>query len=1362
MRTLRRAAIALGAFVLAGTTLTVGDAAASPRVLHAAPSGSGTVCSAGRPCSIEQAKATVRHEAPRMHADLVVRLSDGPYQPLELGPEDSGRNGYTVHWQAEPGAHPVFDGSTPVAGWHPHDGRIWEADVAKGATAREIYVDGVRAVRARGLGCAATACKASATAVTGLDPKIAAFARPADLRLVTTSRWRDFHCGITAVAGGTATMAQPCWDNANARTQTGWESASPLGRWQGVDYVENAYELLGTPGQFYLDSRAGKLYYVPRGGEDMTTAHVAIPVAEHLLTVAGTLDDPVHDIAFEGLGFTGAAWRNPDSAEGYAGAQAGYYVSGTRTGTISGAGEDYARTPAAVTVTAGERIRFTGGTVHGLGGAGLALSGGTKDSVVEDTTFTDLSGGAVFVGDSEHAPADPRAKAAGNVVRRNTISHIGVEFRDAVGITGMYDNGLTIDHNTVHDVPYTAISVGWGWNFVGEAPTQRDVLVSHNKIYRHMQVLYDGGAIYTQAVSPGSRVEGNDIDFSGTDHGNGIYHDEKSSYYTTTGNVVRGTAHVAREFNWISAWASWSTHLIIRSNWTDAPESAPHNPGATKLWGPNTFGVTQWPAAAQHVIDTAGAVGSEPRDVRFTQPAKSVWDGATDVEVAAPFDTRAVRFSMDGTAFAEVTRWYANGTGLAPTWRTATDASWFPAGDHVLRADAITGQGVVSATMAVRTQRAPDPSGTMNLNGAWQFATAAELPPGALDGAGPPAVAPGYDESATTPVLVPDSYGAVRDRWNDDNGQAVLYRKQFDLGGAQQGERTSLVFDSCYFACTYYLNGAKVGSSVGGNLPERFDVTGAARPGRNTVAVVADNRTSTIRPYGINTDLYWNWGGLTQGVRIERTPALALTAITAEGAADGTLTLRADKAGTGSVPATVTVTAPDGSRALSTPVRFTGDPVTVHVPNVKLWSPEQPAVYGVRVQVPHRPDLTTSTGFRTVEAHGADILLNGRVLRDLRGFNRHADYPGLGRTQPDGLAARELKTMRDRGFTLMRPAHYPTTPAELDAADRLGILVMEEVPVTQANATQLASQRTRDYAADRLAKMVGRDRGHPAIFAWSVGNENATNTQQGADYVRDLTTLSRRLDPDRLTTHVSAWFTSDKAYAFDDFVAVNRYDGWYYGSAEDIGKDMDTLQAFAGAKPMVLSEYGAEAVKDRPGTGMGTEYYQAQMIDTYNRQLENRPHFLGQMYWTSTEFALTPDGGGGDPIPVPGFHNKALLTYDRQQKLAWQVIVSPVRIRTLPPVAGAPATLDIVLDSVSGRAARGTVLVAPPAGFQVDQASVPFQVPAGGSTTVHIRLTGSSPTPANPGTGQVRAVVDGQTQALPAPISLVPRQPAPR
>ena len=763
--------------------------------------------------------------------------------------------------------------------------------------------------------------------------------------------------------------------------------------------------------------------------------------------------------------------------------------------------------------------------------------------------------------------------------------------------------------------------------------------------------------------------------------------------------------------------------------------------------------------AAQPAVAAQGHGG-----LAFVAPTADRLDGLVDIEVSAPPDTRAVRFSMDGTAFAELTRLYAEGTKSAPIWRTATDASWFSPGRHRLRAEAVTDHGTVTTTTTVTTRRPDDPRGVQNLNGDWNFAVASELPAGALEGDVPPAAAPDFSQAAMTRVLVPGSFGAIRDRWNAFDGQLSLYRKDFTAPAGPPGDRVALVFDSCLYACSYFVNGHKVGGSVGGYLPDRVDVTDVLRPGKNSLAVVVDNRTSTVLSYGTGTKYYWNWGGLLQGAHLERTAPLALTGFTAEGLADGSLTLRADAVNTTgadrSVPAEVTVTGPHGEQVLRTRAELavasgsdSAAPVALTVPDPHLWSMDDPALYQVHLRPDTGRELHAETGFRTVAVQGSDVLLNGAVVRNLRGFNRHTDYPGLGRTQPDGLAYRDLKRLRDRGFTLFRPAHYSTTPGELAVADRLGLLMIEEINVTGAPADQLASARTQDFAKDRLGKQIRRDRGHPALFALSVGNEYESEFPGGADYTREVTTFGRALDPHRLFTHVSNKGQKDLAYQYDDVVAANRYPGWYGGVAGDIGHGMDGVQTYSGGKPIVLSEYGAEAVKDRPGTGRGAEYYQAQLVDTINQGLENRPHLLGQMYWTSTEFAYSPAGGGGNPIPVPGYHNKGLLTYFRDEKLAWRVITTPVRLRPVPVVTAAEGALSVTLDSVHGRASSGTVLVTAPDG--VTTTPVPFAVAAGGSATVRVPLSGDGLTA--PGEGMVRAVVDEHTEALPLPFTVAPR-----
>lgn len=590
-------------------------------VLFVGPSGQGAACTLRSPCALETAQERVRELAPEMKGDIAVTLLEGTYRmngPFVLDARDSGRNGHTVVWKASKEHGSVLDGAIRVQHWRLVNRRmnLWSATVPVGTQSLQMFVNGRRAVRARGLGCKSPEqCQYTPEGLTGVDARLASFRKPQELVAVFSARWRDFHCPVCSIAGTTVTMAEPCWHNTVVDSKNGWSYASPKGKsFQGVEWFENAYELLGTPGQFYLDAEAARLYYVPRAGEDMRTADVELPVAEALLRISGTVDALVHDLRVEGITFAHSTWNGPDTKDGYVSLQAGYLVSGQRD-RLPDNGEGMMRTPTAVTVLAGERVNFVHDAFRELGTAGLALAGGTRDSAIEGCTFSDLSGGAVFVGDTTAHPADPREKAFRNVVRRNFIDTVAVEYRDNVGIMGGFNDGLTIDHNTVENLPYTGISVGWGWNYEGEGDTQRNIRITHNRIVSFMLALHDGGAIYTQAQSPGSVICANYIDFSGTGHANGIYLDERSRGYAVHDNVVWNTSKVSLaqgekhddQNRWLSAWASWSGDLVMTHNWSDDTHVKPHNPGPTKIFGPNFLALRELPDEARHVIKNAGA-----------------------------------------------------------------------------------------------------------------------------------------------------------------------------------------------------------------------------------------------------------------------------------------------------------------------------------------------------------------------------------------------------------------------------------------------------------------------------------------------------------------------------------------------------------------------------------------------------------------------------------------------------------------------------------------------------------------------------------------------------------------------------------
>jgi beta-glucuronidase len=460
-------------------------------------------------------------------------------------------------------------------------------------------------------------------------------------------------------------------------------------------------------------------------------------------------------------------------------------------------------------------------------------------------------------------------------------------------------------------------------------------------------------------------------------------------------------------------------------------------------------------------------------------------------------------------------------------------------------------------------------------------------------------------------------------------------------------------------------------------------------------------------------------------------------------------------------PQSVNIKLPVGENVLK--------PVNLKINHPQLWNLDTPNLYTITVRGSWG-SLNERTGFRDVRASGADLTINGTIIGNLQGFDRHEDYPGMGRTQPPGLAYQEMKELYDKGFRIFRPAHYPTTPAELDAADELGMLVIEEINVTGLKGAQLATEEVKSFAAQQLTKLIHRDRSHPCIIAWSVGNENLTNEDGAEEYIRDTIQLGRSLDSTRLFTHVTMRATRDKTFQYQDMVAQNYYAGWYTKDVNAIVDLLDSVQQYAGNKPILLSEYGAEAVIGRLGTGKGTEFYQSFIVDEHNRLLNDRKHFIGKLYWSSTEFWCRQGWTGGNPSPVPPFHVKGLQGYYREQnKLAWRVMFSPVRLafeqegirKTLfggevKISAGESVTLDqtVIIREIKGEKAEGSLVITPPIGFKPKTDKLPFKLGPYESISLPVTMKGMLPDSVTTADGYIKAVIDGDTEAQPLLITI--------
>ena len=444
--------------------------------------------------TVERAQRAVR-EVNSDH-NVVVQLARGVYRidrPLLFRTADGGRNEHTVTWsEAAPGAQPVISGGLAVTGWGLWNAerKIYVADVPRGVEARQLWVNDRLAPRAS---IELTRkdwnfTRQGMVLRAGAENPLSALQNAKRLELRATGYFTERISPVERVAGDTLLMRQPAWDN----NIWGYDTVEkPFGPQYSHLYLENALELILQPGQWFLDPAQGKLYLRPPNGVDINRANVELPRLPVLVSISGTLDDPVQDLSMIGIRFSYSSWLGPSSDEGYASQQSGTFLAGkaaaypadpiaTCAQGCSGfesMRNQWQQMPAAVQVSAARRIVFEdnifahlGQYALGIGNdADAALSGvglATGDITVVANLFTDVAGGAILAGGVQadaHHPGDPRQTNRQLIVRSNKIQFVSEDYRDNTAILSTYVLGAAILHNEISDVPYDAIDIGFGW-----------------------------------------------------------------------------------------------------------------------------------------------------------------------------------------------------------------------------------------------------------------------------------------------------------------------------------------------------------------------------------------------------------------------------------------------------------------------------------------------------------------------------------------------------------------------------------------------------------------------------------------------------------------------------------------------------------------------------------------------------------------------------------------------------------------------------------------------------------------------------------------------------------------------------------
>ncbi|MCD9023507.1 right-handed parallel beta-helix repeat-containing protein [Cohnella silvisoli] len=697
--------------------------------LYASPTGSGNVCSLSAPCSLTGARDQARTLNSNMTGDIIIYLLDGTYtlsstfQLTESSTvHDSGTNGYNIIYKANPGSSPIISGGQTITGWSLYNSgkNIYRASVGTSFDTRQLYVNGVRAIRARSA-MNPTGWTKTGTGYTAPDSTMASWGNIGNIEIVSRNNWREYRCGISSISGTTVTMQQPCWNNSNR------ESFNTI---TNPAWIENAYELLDSEGEWYLDRSSGYLYYKPYTNENMSTASIIAPTLETLLSGAGTYATPLKNIQFYGITFSYATWLRPNTSEGYAPLQAGFLHYGSDGGNQN---TDMYKTPGNVTFSAVQNVRLERNVFTHLGAAALSFEYGSQNNTVVGNRFQDISGSGIELGhmnDEGHlvtsyyndndngitytgsftyagnrgvgdykndvtqtqnnndyfqftftgtginyygvkntdignqdvyidgvlqstvngyassyttslmysktgltsgqhtikvvkksgswmvvdalgvyTETDPTVKLVkNNTLSNNYITQIAQEYHDAVGIMALYTDSSNITHNEITNVPYSGISMGWGWGAPdaggsrgwATATVAQNNTIQYNYVHDFMKTLNDGGGIYTLSSQANSTINNNYVRDDHNQYG-ALYLDNGSSNFNVNHNVV---ASIPSYVWWLDIGPP-SSNNDVEYNYTDSSNKYISQPQNNTVIN-NQEGLTSWPTAAQTIMNSAG------------------------------------------------------------------------------------------------------------------------------------------------------------------------------------------------------------------------------------------------------------------------------------------------------------------------------------------------------------------------------------------------------------------------------------------------------------------------------------------------------------------------------------------------------------------------------------------------------------------------------------------------------------------------------------------------------------------------------------------------------------------------------------
>ncbi len=530
--------------------------------------------------------------------DVVVILKGGVYDatsPIVFEASDSGKNGNTITYRAAEGEEVLISGGTKLTGWTLYDAQenIYVADIPAAAKlTRQFYVDGEPQTLAR-----------LEQSPIDWEELTGGFEVPVKYNL--DGLWYPQHVEMNTLYLWYHRVEH--FTGINADGTVIYEDTGCLPTW-----VANDYLFIDRAGEWYIDRYDLKIYYKTDGTMDGKEAY--LPVTEQVIQM-----NYASNITFEGITFSHTSYTHT-SENHYLDQQANsHYYDGA-----------WHQVPGGIRLTGCTGITFDGCDIRNMGTAGIQIrSDRTKmadGNTIQNCRIYDIAYSGILVAEIfAHDGYESYQLVKNTTIRNNLITRVGLDMFDSPGIVATYTNGTIIDHNEISYLPYSGISLGWGWsneessNNTAAMNDLGDAQVTNNYIHDVCKTNYDGGAFYSLGWNEGTVVSGNHIHNSGNGENRGeisIYLDEGSCYMELYNNVVSGQS---------AYWQQMYYSNIHDNNWHDNyyDSSIPSRDDGRNNTNQNNTAVkngdfTQYPAAME-IINNAGLLDTSLKN--------GMWEG---------------------------------------------------------------------------------------------------------------------------------------------------------------------------------------------------------------------------------------------------------------------------------------------------------------------------------------------------------------------------------------------------------------------------------------------------------------------------------------------------------------------------------------------------------------------------------------------------------------------------------------------------------------------------------------------------------------------------------------------------------------